>query len=71
MLSHFSCVQFCNPMDGSPPDSSVHGIFQARILEQVAIFCSRGILPTQGQTRIFVSYVGKQILYHGAAWLGT
>ena len=28
-----SQVQFCNPTDGSPPDSSVHGILQARILE--------------------------------------
>ena len=32
----------CNPMDCSPPDSSVHGISQARILEQVAISFSRG-----------------------------
>ena len=28
----------CNPMNCSPPDSSVHGIFQARILEWVAIY---------------------------------
>ena len=28
---------FCDPMDCSPPGSSVHGIFQARILERVAI----------------------------------
>ena len=32
----------CNPMDCSPPGSSVHGIFQARILEWVAISFSRG-----------------------------
>ena len=31
----------CDPMDCSPPSSSVHGIFQARILEQVAISYSR------------------------------
>ena len=38
-----SCVQiFCNPMDCSPSDSSVHGILQARILEWVAISFSRG-----------------------------
>ena len=40
----FSCqVMFnsCNPLDYSPPDSSVHGIFQARILEWVAIPFSR------------------------------
>ena len=28
-----SCPTLCNPMDCSPPDSFVHGIFQARILE--------------------------------------
>ena len=33
---------FCNPMDYNPPGSSVHGISQARILEWVAIFFSRG-----------------------------
>ena len=32
----------CEPMDYSPPGSSVHGIFQARILEQVAMPSSRG-----------------------------
>ena len=31
----------CNPMDFSPPDSSVHGLFQASILEWVAISFSR------------------------------
>ena len=32
-----SCPTLCNPIDGSPPDSSVPGILQARILEWVAI----------------------------------
>ena len=32
-----SCPTFCDPMDCSPPGSSVHGILQARILEWVAI----------------------------------
>ena len=36
-LSCFSCVRLCNPIDGSPPGSSVPGIPQARILEWVAI----------------------------------
>ena len=43
------CVQvtqsyptLCNPLDYSPPGSSIHGILQARILEWVAIFFSRG-----------------------------
>ena len=30
-------AQSCNPMDCSPPGSSVHGIFQARVLEWGAI----------------------------------
>ena len=36
------CLNLCNPMDCSLPGSSVHGIFQARILEWVAISISRG-----------------------------
>ena len=34
------CPTFCNPMDCSPPGSSVHGTFQARILEWAAISSS-------------------------------
>ena len=37
-----SCPTLCDPMDWGPPGSSVHGIFQARILELVAIPFSRG-----------------------------
>ena len=36
-----SCIQNCNPMDCSPPGSSVHRIFQAKILKQVTISYSR------------------------------
>ena len=36
------CPTFCNPKDCSLPGSSVHGIFQARILEWVAISFSKG-----------------------------
>ena len=32
-----SCPNLCDPIDGSPPGSSVHGIFQARVLEWGAI----------------------------------
>ena len=35
-------MTLCNPMDYSLPGSSVHGIFQARMLEQVAISYSSG-----------------------------
>ena len=37
-----SCLTLSDPTDCSPPGSSVHGIFQARILEWVAIPFSRG-----------------------------
>ena len=46
----FSCSvvsNSCNPMDCSPPGSSIHGIIQARILVWVAISFSRGIFLTQ------------------------
>ena len=42
------CLILCKPIDYSPPGSSVYAIFQARILEWVAICSSRGILPIQG-----------------------
>ena len=35
-----SCLTLSDPMDCSPPGSSVHGIFQARVLEWVAIVFS-------------------------------
>ena len=37
-----SCLTLCDPMDCSLPGFSVHGIFQARVLEWVAISFSRG-----------------------------
>ena len=42
-----ACLTLCYPIDCSLPDSSVHGIFQARILEQVAI-PPAGNLPNPG-----------------------
>ena len=39
-----SCPTLCDPMDGSPPGSSIHGIFQARVLEWGAIAFSEGAL---------------------------
>ena len=40
--SVLSCQTLCDPMDSSPPVSSVHGIFPARILEWVAISSYKG-----------------------------
>ena len=42
VLSHFSRVRLWDPMDCSPPGSSVHGLLQAKILECVAMPSSRG-----------------------------
>ena len=62
-----SCVWLCDPMDCSPPGSSVHGILQARILEWVAISSSRGSSLPRDWTCVCyvscVSCVGKWILY--------
>ena len=59
----------CGPMDWSPPASSVHGIFQARILEWVAISSSRGSSWPRDQTRVsYVPCIGRQILYQWATW---
>ena len=39
-----SSPTLCDPMNRSPPGSSVHGVLQVRILEQVAVSSSRGSL---------------------------
>ena len=44
LLSHFSRVRLCDPIGDSPPGSSIHGIFQAGVLEWVAIAFS--VWPT-------------------------
>ena len=43
-----SCLTFCDPMDCSPPGSSVHGVLQARILEWIVIAFLQGIFLNQG-----------------------
>ena len=60
------CPALCNPMDGSPPDSTVHGTFQARILEGLAISFSRGSSWPKDWT--CVSSIGKWILYQRTTW---
>ena len=66
VLSHFSHVRlFCDPMDCSPPGSSVHGILQARTLEWVAVPSSRGSSwPRDREAHVsYISCIGKQVLY--------
>ena len=59
-----SCLTLCDPMDCSLPGSSVLGIFQARILEWVAISFFRASSWPRDQTHI--SCIGRRILYHWA-----
>ena len=56
----FHDLKYCNP-----PGSSVHGIFQARIVEWVAISYSRGSSQHRGGTHVScISCIGRWILYH-------
>ena len=60
-----SCPALCNPMNCSPPGFSVHGIFQARILEWVTIPFSRRSPWLRDWTHVScISYLGRRILYH-------
>ena len=60
VLVTWSCQILCDPMDCSPPGSSVHGIFQVRILLRVAISFSRG--PSRPRDRTQVSCVAGNSL---------
>ena len=64
-----SCLTLCNPMNCSLPDSSVHGILQARILKWVALPFARGSSQPRNWTRGFLHW--RQILYslsHQGSW---
>ena len=69
-FSHLVLSDFASdPMDCSLPGSSVHEIFQARILEWVAISSSRGSSPLRYRTHVScVFWIERQILYHCTAW---
>ena len=67
LLSSFSCVWLLwNPKDCSPPDSSVLGIFQARIVEWVAMPSSRGSSWISDWTR--VSHIVGRFFTHWETW---
>ena len=75
-----SCPILCDPLDSSPPGSSVHGLLQARILEWVSISFSRGIFPTQGlnlnllhckQMLYCLSHQGRPHFYSRQQWPPT
>ena len=52
------CPTLCDPMDCSLPGSSVHRIFQARVLDWVAIAFSRGSSPPRDRTQVS-PFVGR------------
>ena len=57
------CLTLCDPMDCSLPGSSIHGIFQARVLEWVAISFSRGSSRPRDQT-----WVSRTVGRHFTVW---
>ena len=63
------CPALSDPMDFSLPGSSVHGIFQVRILEWVASFYSRASSLLRNRIHVScISYIGRWILYYCATW---
>ena len=63
------CLTLCNPMDCSPPGSSVHGIISRQIQEWVAISFSRGSSQPRGQIwvscitdRFFIIWAIRKVL---------
>ena len=65
------CPILCDPMDNTPPGFSAHGIFQARILEWVAIPFSRGCSWPRDRTRVshsagrfFTVWATREALLH-------
>ena len=59
-----SCLTLCDPVDCSLPDSSVHGILQARIVEWVDMLSSRG--SSQPMDRTQVSHIAGRFFPVGA-----
>ena len=58
-------VRLCDPMDSSPPGSSVRGILQARKLEWVAMPSSKRSSQPRDRTSIsYISCIGRHVLYH-------
>ena len=63
------CLTLCEPMDYSPPGSSVHGILQVRILEWAAMPSSRASSPPRDGTCIsYASCTAGGFFTTGATW---
>ena len=74
MLVPHLCPTLCDPMDCSPPGSSVHEIPQARILEWVAMIFSRGSSWAMYRTRVscivgrFFTFWAAREMYRCVNW---
>ena len=69
LLSHFSRVRLCNPIDGSPPGFPVPDILQARTLEWVAIsyqnMVQRNLDPLDNLQNFTLTHFTSAILFAG------
>ena len=63
-----SCLTLCDPVDCSPPGSSIHGILQTRTLEWVASSFSRG--SSQPRDRTWVSCIAGKCFNHQGSSTG-
>ena len=59
MLSRLLCLTLCDPMDCSPPGSSVHGILQERILAWAAMPSSRESPQPRDTAHVSFSCIGR------------
>ena len=63
------CLTLCDPMDYSPTGFSVHGIFQSRMPEWVAISFPRGSSRPRDQTWVScIFWIGRQVLNYCTTW---
>ena len=58
-----SVISLCDPVDYSPPGSSVHGVSQARILEWVAISSSKGSNQPKDQTPVSAALLADSLRF--------
>ena len=69
--TQFLVVSDCDPTDCSTPGSSIHGIFQSRVVEWVAISYSRGIFLTQGLNLCLLCVLNWQTYFLSLCHLGS
>ena len=71
-----SCPTLCDPMDCNLSGSSIHGIFQPRVLEWIAISFSRGFSQPRNRIRVsciagrfFTDWAMREAYQHASKWL--